>query len=617
MRVKKIHGKIVHFIGQSFKVSTTYDIRALPFYFKRYGFTGFFAKLKSKIKEGSVNINKFYPLWINENEPGETELQEQRSSGFAYSPLISIAVPVYRTPLPLLEEMINSVVNQTYPNWELCIADGGSGSDALKKVLEEYASKDERIKLAFLEKNLGIALNSNKAIELAGGDFVALLDHDDTLAPFALYETVGAVNENPEADFIYSDEDKITENGKNRFDPHFKPDFSPDLLRSYNYITHLSVVKRTLLNETGCFREGFEGGQDYDLILRITEKARKIIHIPKILYHWRISRSSAAGSNSAKPYAEASAKKALTEHLERTGLKGVVEHTNSIGHFRIIHENKGDRLISIIIPNKDNPHLLNQCINSIKSRTSYKNYEVVIVENNSSNPETFNLYDRLSSNKKIKIIEWNKEFNYSAVNNFGAENSDGSTLLFLNNDTEVISGGWLKEMSSYFSRKNVGAVGSKLYFPGNHIQHAGIIIGMTDVAGHPFANFPRESEGYMHKLEVTQNLSAVTGACMMTPKEVFESVGGFDPGYPLAFGDVDYCLNVREKGFLIIFTPHAELYHYETATRGHENTVKKQERYLGEVACFKKRWGKLLENGDPYYNPNLALNREDFSLKLK
>lgn len=595
-------------LAKVFIISRNYGLFNLPFYLKKNGLAGFIKKLKSKIFSPASNIESAYPSWIRENEPGERELAEQKSSVFGFSPLISIVTPLYETPPRFLREMMDSVFAQTYSNWELCLADGGSTRKDLREALNLYGRGDKRIRIKFLEKNLGIAINSNEAVRLASGGFIAFLDHDDTLAPFALYEVVKALNQNPDADFIYSDEDKITENGKRRFDPHFKPDFSPDLLRSYNYITHLSVVKKGLLEKTGFLREGFEGAQDFDLILRITEKARKIIHIPKILYHWRISPSSAAVNPFAKPYAFKSGKRALEEHLKRTGLEGKVEKTPGfVGSFRTSYKLKEEPLISIIIPNRDNGALLSKCANSIISGTSYKNFEIIIIENKSAMRKTFELYDRLSSRANVKIAEWTGKFNWSAANNFGARHASGSLLLFLNNDTEVISGGWLGEMASFFTRKEVGAVGAKLYFPGFRVQHAGVVVGMGGAASHPFYNFPGDSPGYMNQARVIRNVSAVTGACMMTSRAVFEAAEGFDEGYPLAYSDVDYCLKVRQKGFLVIFTPYAELYHHESATRGYENSKEKQERFLGEAAFFREKWSELLESGDPYHNPNLSL----------
>ena len=595
-----------------------YKWGSIIFYFKRYGLKGFFIRLAAKTGGSSLksNTDKLYKLWIEKNEPKEEELLMQKTKVFNNAPLISIIVPVYETPLNFLKEMADSVINQTYSNWELCIADGGSKAQYIKETLEEYGKRDKRIKAVFLDKNMGIALNSNEALKLAGGNYIAFLDHDDILAPFALYEIAGAINKNPDSDFIYSDEDKITENGKKRFSPHFKPDFSPDLLRSYNYITHFFAAKKSLLEEVGYLRDGFEGLQDYDLILRATEKARKIVHIPKILYHWRISGASAAASPLAKPYTGESSKKALAEHIKRTGLKGQIEDAQFFNNYTIKYEADHKKLLSIIIPNKDNAKVLEKCINSIVSRSTYKNLEIIIVENNSREDSTFKLYDRLSAYKNIKVAEWHNEFNYSKVNNFGANFANGELLLFLNNDTEVITPEWLDEMSSFFSRKEVGIVGAKLYFGNGLVQHAGDIIGIYGIAGHSHHNFHKDASGYFNRLKVVQNLSAVTGACLMTSRSVFDEVGGFDEAYPLALSDTDYCLKVRQKNYLVVFTPFAEMYHYESVTRGHEDSKEKHERFKKEIEIFREKWSDILINGDPYYSPNLTLDKEDFSIRL-
>ena len=598
------------------RLAKEYKWGSIIFYFKRYGIKGFFIRLAAKTGGSSLksNTDKLYKIWMEKNEPKEEELLRQKENIFNNAPLISIIVLVYETPLEFLKEMIASVIDQTYHNWELCLVYGAGKAQYIKEALKEYAEGDKRIKAVFLDKNLNIALNSNEAVKLAEGSYITFLDRDDTLAPFALYEVVKAINENPDADFIYSDEDKITENGKRRFSPHFKPDFSPDLLRSYNYIKHFSIVKKFLLDKIGYFREGFDDSQDYDLILRITEKADKIIHIPKILYHWKVFSVSAEGGYLTKPYSNESSKKALSEHLKRTGFKGKVEDAQFFNTYRIKYETDDKKLLSIIIPNKDNAHVLNKCITSIISHSTYKNFEIIIVENNSRQNSTFELYDKLSLNKNIKIVEWHNEFNYSKVNNFGVNFSNGELLLFLNNDTEVITPEWLNEMTSYFLRKEVGIVGAKLYFGNGLIQHAGDIIGLYGIAGHSHSNFYKDAPGYFNRLKVVQNLSAVTGACLMTSRSVFDEVEGFDEAYPLALSDTDYCLKVRRKNYLIVFTPFAEMYHYESITRGHEDSKEKHERFKKEIGIFRGKWKDILINGDPYYSPNLTLEKEDFSI---
>ena len=580
-------------------------------YIRKYGFRAFIYKASTKL-----NSVVPYEVWIKINEPTEEELTAKKNIKFKYEPKISIVVPVWNTPKKFLIDMIESVLNQTYSNWELCIVDGNSKEKHVKETLEHYTLKDKRIKVKYLKENKGIAGNSNEAIALATGEYIAFLDHDDVLAPFALYEVVRAINENEDVDFIYSDEDKITEDGLKRFDPFFKPDFSPDTLRSYNYICHLSVVKKALLNEAGWFREGYDGSQDYDLILRCTEKAKKIVHIPKILYHWRISDNSVAQDPKNKMYAYDAAKKALKDHLDRIGLKGKVSDGPFLGSYKIDYDISYHHKVSIIIPNKDHKEDLEKCITSIINKSTYKNYEIIIVENNSKEKKTFEYYEYLQNKyNNIVLLEWKDKFNYSAVNNFASKYANGDILLFLNNDTEVINENWIEEMLMYAQRKDVGAVGAKLYYPDDTIQHGGVILGIGGIAGHSHKFFPRASFGYFRRLVVVQNLSAVTGACLMMRKDVFNEVEGFDEGYPLAFSDVDICLKVREKGYLVVWTPYAELYHHESKSRGYEDTPEKQERFKKEIELFKKKWGHILEKGDPYYNPNLTLEKEDFSIK--
>jgi GT2 family glycosyltransferase len=553
-------------------------------------------------------------LWSDKNEPDKNELERQKNIKFKYEPKISIITPAYNTPEQFLIDMIESVLEQTYSNWELCIADGNSNENYVKELLQSYANKDKRIKIKLLTENKGIAGNSNEALSLATGDFITLLDHDDTLTPFALFEIVKVINDHS-VDFIYSDEDKITEDGKRRFDRHFKPDWSQDTLRSYNYPIHVSVFRKEIIEQIGGFREGFEGSQDYDLILRATEKAKKIIHIPQVLYHWRSSINSTAGHIKAKLYACDSAKKALEEHLKRTGLKGEVKDGLCLSTYQITYDITKNPKISIIIPNKDHYKDLDKCINSIINKSSYRNFEIIIVENGSKEENTFKFYKELKERENVKIIEWNKSFNYAAINNFAVNHSEGEILLFLNNDMEIINPDWLERMLEHVIRKEIGAAGAKLYYPDNTIQHGGVIIGIQGAAGHAHKNFNRNNSGYFARLMIIQNLSAVTAACLMMRKEVFREIEGFDERYTVAFNDVDLCLKLREKNYLIIWTPYAELYHYESETRGLEDTPEKQERAKKEVDLLKLKWKGIFEKGDPYYNPNLTLDKEDFSLK--
>lgn len=558
-----------------------------------------------------------YPHWILANEPKEEQLAEQRTkiSNFDYKPLISVVVPVWNIPKDILDRTIASVLQQTYGNWELCIADGTSNLET-KNLLSDWAEKDDRIKIKYLKENKGIAVNSNEALSFAQGEFVAFLDHDDLLAPFALFEVVRQLQVDPTADVIYSDEDKIDESGR-RFDPFFKPDFSPDYLRSVNYMPHFLIVRKSLGDKIDWFRESYEGAQDYDLILRLVEKTRSIAHIPKILYHWRAWTESTAGGTEKKPYANTSGKKALQEHLNRTKLSAQVEDGYTQTFYRVHYHISGFPLISIIIPNQDHATDLKCCMNSILQKTTYPNFEIFLVENGSKEQVTFNLYKRLlEKDSRVHLVEWNinEPFNYSRLNNWAAKQANGEALLFLNNDTQVINNDWLEQMLQFAMRPDVGAVGAKLYYPDNSIQHAGVIVGMGGVAGHVYNNFPRQHPGYFGQLVLQHNVSAVTGACLMIREQIFQEVNGFDENYPMAFGDVDLCLSILQRGYLNTWTPYAELYHHESKTRGYEDTPEKKERFEKERNYFKHKWAKWLKIGDPYYNPNLTLDAENFSI---
>ena len=511
--------------------------------------------------------------------------------------------------------MIDSVQKQTYGNWELCIADGSNREES-RSYLEQISADDKRIKLKPLTHNGGIAINTNEAIDLASGEYVTFLDHDDTLAPFALYEVVSALNATPGCDLLYSDEDKLSQRGDSRRKPHFKPDWSPDTLCSYNYITHLMVIKRTLLDQVGHIREGFEGSQDFDLVLRATEQAKEIVHLPKVLYHWREHANSTSSNIKSKDYASYSTKKAVAEHLNRLEQVGRVVDGPFFGSCRVIYNLPTPApLVSIIIPTKDQAGLLKRCVNSILKHSTYLNYEIVLVDTGSREAATDELYQEFKKYPQIKILKWDKPFNYAAVNNYAATHAKGDQLLFINNDTEVISSDWIEAMLEYATRPDVGAVGAKLLYPDATVQHAGVILGIGGVAGHSHKYFPTNSFGYFGRLVIPQNLSAVTAACVMIPRSVFKKVGGFDEGYALAFNDVDLCLKIRKIGKLIIWTPHAELYHYESKTRGYEDTAEKRTRFKGEIDHFQARWGEVLAQGDPYYNRNLSLTKEDFSLR--
>lgn len=542
--------------------------------------------------------------------------EQEENAQFPKDIKFSVLVPLYNTPECFLKAMIESVQAQTYKNWELCLADGSDREHSfVGEICKKYADGDKRIKYEKLERNLGISENTNACIRMATGEYIALFDHDDLLHPSALYEVMRAICEHG-ADFIYTDENTFSEEPRDVYNPHFKPDFSPDTLRSYNYICHLSVFSRELLDSVGYFRSEYDGSQDYDLILRLTEKAKKVFHIRKILYYWRAHKNSVAQDVDAKPYTVTAAKKALAAHLERCGLKGEVLDSSVPTTYHIKYEIDGNPLVSVIIPNKDHTDDLDICLESLYEKSSYKNFEVIIVENNSTEKETFEYYEALTQKHgNIKIVKWEGNFNYSAINNFGVNYAKGEYILLLNNDVEIINGSCLEEMLMFAQRKDVGAVGAKLYYSDDTVQHAGVILGLGGTAGHAHKHFGRSHPGYMARASIAQNLSACTAACLMMRRDVFDEVGGLDESFEVAFNDVDLCMKIRKKGYLVVFTPYAELYHYESKSRGNDSTPEKLERFRGEIDRFKEKWQKQLDDGDPYYNPNLTLTRDDFSLK--
>ena len=591
------------------KKVSPYNIKKGILYLRHYGPKEFWVKLTERFQADDVD----YEQWYENHKALPEELEKQKNEKWKRKPLISIVVPVYNTPQVFLRQMIESVQNQSYSEWELCIGNASPENKEMKKILEEY-KKDARIKEVEIPENKGISQNTNRAMEIASGELIGLLDHDDLLAPNALYEIAKAVNEHPDPEVIYTDEDKVTTDLKEHFQPHLKPDFNLDLLRSNNYICHFFVASRDLIKRVGGFRPEFNGAQDYDLILRCTEQAKQIVHIPKILYHWRVHKASTADNPASKMYAFDAGKRAIEEHLVRCRTKGTVQHTKDLGFYRVKYEICGEPLVSIIIPNKDQSEALKKCLDSIREKTSYRNYEIIIVENNSEEPETFAFYKKIAG-EKIKVVTWEGEFNYSAINNFGVRHARGDYLLLLNNDVEIINGDWLTEMLSHCQRKEVGIVGAKLYYPDNTIQHAGIIIGIGGVAGSVFVGLPRAFSGYLHKASIQLDLSAVTAACMLVKRSVFEQVGGLEEKLKVAFNDVDFCLRVREKGYLVVYDPYAELYHYESKTRGAEDTKEKIRRFQTEIEYMRSHWIGLLKKGDPYYNCNLSLTKWDYSLK--
>lgn len=580
---------------------------------KHYGIKGFWIRLHERFEPEEVPYGPWYEAYI----PTEEELEAQRKKKWSYAPKISIAVPAYKTPELFLRQLIQSLQDQTYNNWELCIANASPQDASMEYVLKSCSAMDSRIVWKKLKENRGISENTNEAFAMATGDYVGLLDHDDLLAPNALYEIAAALEKEPETEVLYTDEDKVRGEQLEHFQPHLKPDFNEDLLRSNNYICHFFVVKRTLLQNVGGMRKEFDGAQDYDFIFRCTEAAGKICHIPEILYHWRTHEASTADNPQSKLYAFEAGKRAIEENLKRRGLQGEVSHTKDYGFYRVKYAVQGEPLVSIIIPNKDAKTDLEKCIRSVKEKSSYKNYEILIVENNSETEEIFAYYKELSKDPAIRLLKWKKEFNYSAINNFAAKKARGEYLLFLNNDTEVITEDWIQELLGICQRPGTGAVGARLYYGDHTIQHAGTVIGIGGIAGHMFVNLPGERTGYMHKAALIQDLSAVTAACMLVKREAFEEVGGFEEQLSVAFNDVDLCLRLREKGYLVVYNPYAELYHYESKSRGAEDSKEKVRRFQSEIEFMRCRWEKLLKAGDPYYNKNLSLTKWNYSLRPK
>ncbi|MCI8623084.1 MAG: glycosyltransferase [Provencibacterium sp.] len=546
------------------------------------------------------------------------ERKRQRNYPFPNRIRFSILAPLYNTPLLFLREMIESVQNQTYTEWELCLADGSDAQHGeVERICRQYAKRDPRIRYRRLEKNRGIAGNTNACIEMASGSYISLFDHDDLLHPAALFENMLAIT-GKGADFIYTDEMTFTGDIGHPLTMHFKPDFAIDNLRANNYICHFSTFSRALLDEAGWFNSEMDGSQDYDIILRLTEKAQTIVHIPKILYFWRSHPGSVASSIAAKPYCIAAAKKAINAHLERCGLQGeAVDAPRLTSIYKIRYAILGEPLISILIPNKDHRADLERCVRSIRSLSTYRRFEILIAENNSTEPETFEAYRRLEAEEEnLRVVYWKGEgFNFSAVNNFAAREAKGEYLLFLNNDTEAVSPEWLEEMLMYAQRPDVGAVGAKLYYPDGSVQHAGVVIGIRGTAGHIHYRAGPDNLGYMGRLYYAQNFSAVTAACLMMRRALFEEIGGFDEEFAVAYNDVDLCLRLRERGKLIVFTPFAELLHHESLTRGDDQAPENQPRFRKEEALFKQRWQEAIAEGDPYFNPNFRLDRSDFSLR--
>lgn len=578
--------------------------------------SGVIDKMKYKANERKAMCH-----YGTESFPDDAEREHQKNTVFDRMVKVSVLTPLWNTPENFLREMIESVQAQTYQNWELCLADGSDDAHAyVGEICREYAAKDSRIVYKKLEKNGGIAENTNRCLEMATGEFVAPFDHDDLLHPCVLYEYVKVINEK-NADYIYCDEATFKNGDVNQMiTMHFKPDYAIDNLRANNYICHFSMFDKKLLEGTELYRTKFDGSQDHDMILRLTDKARNVVHVPKLLYYWRQHAGSVSSGVEAKPYVVESARGAVADHLRRHGFSNFkITSTRAFETiFKITYEIIGEPKISIIIPNKDHVEDLRRCITSIIEKSTYDNYEIIVVENNSETREIFAYYEELANNPAVKIITYKGDFNYSAINNLGVSEASGEYVLLLNNDIQIITVNWMEELLMYAQRPDVGAVGAKLYYPDKTIQHAGVVIGLGAhrTAGHVHYRQKRENLGYMGRLCYAQNMSAVTGACLLVKKALYEEAGGLDESFAVSLNDVDFCLKLRRLGYLNVFTPFAEAYHYESASRGSDMTGEAAARYNAESARFREKWKAELEAGDPYYNPNFSLDKSDFSLRV-
>lgn len=580
-------------------------------YLERNGVAATAYKIYSKLRKIEGND---YENWRKKHMVTKKDLLQQRQTKFVSPKKFSIVVPLYRTKPEYLREMIDSILAQTYPHWQLCMAN--ADSPELIPILEKYAAKDSRICFTNLEKNEGISGNTNAAMSLADGDYIVLVDHDDIVPANALYEFAAAIDNEPDIDMIYSDEDKVDMNGKKYFEPHFKSGFNIDLLCSMNYICHLLAVRRDLVEKVGNFDAEYDGAQDYDFILRCSEQAKHIHHVPEILYHWRCHMDSTAVNPASKLYAFEAGRRAIEAHYTRLGIPARVENAQFYGMYRTHYEWKEEPLVSVIIPNKDHIDDLAKCVNSIYEKSDYRNFEIVIVENNSTEEATFEYYKKLlAEHENIQVLYYEGGFNYSKINNFGATAAKGDYYLLLNNDTEMIDGATIREMLGYCMREDVGIVGAKLLYEDDTIQHAGVVMGFGGLAGHTFIGKNRYDAGYCGRIICAQDYSAVTAACMMTKRSVFEAVGGLTEELEVAFNDIDYCMKVRKLGKLVVYNPYAELHHYESKSRGYDDSPEKVERFNREADILVSYWRDIIEGGDPYYNRNLTLDKSDFSMR--
>ncbi|AFZ45838.1 glycosyl transferase family 2 [Halothece sp. PCC 7418] len=615
-KLRKLWFKCKNLLKSQLYVHYLNQLKLVIFLSLKYGIPDTIQRLRQDYKIPlSDDIN--YQKWLALHYPKKSDLMAmaEKLNSLKYQPVISIIMPVFNTPEAFLKESIETVLTQVYPHWELCIADDASTQRHIRDLLNHYQAQDARIKVIFRPENGHISKTSNSALELATGEYIALLDHDDLLTPDALYQVVKFLNQTPEADMIYSDEDKINEEGKLQ-DPYFKPDWCPDSFLSRMYTNHLGIYRHQLIQEIGGFREGYEGSQDYDLVLRLTEKTDQIFHLPKILYHWRIHPNSTAENLSSKNYATEAAKKALEDALKRREEKGKIVPVEG-GHHIIRYEVKDPDLVSIIIPTKNLGNVLNTCLKSIFEKTTYPHYEVLVIDNGSTEQQTKNIFEswKMREPNRFRYETLDIPFNFSKLNNYGVEQTTGKYLLFLNNDTEVIDNDWLEAMVEQAQRPSIGAVGALLLHQDNTIQHAGVVGGVGGVAGHSHKYYHGESHGYFNQLKTNNNYSAVTAACLMCRREVFQKVGGFEPELAVAFNDVDLCFKMLNQGYKNICVSHVRLYHYESKSRGYDDTPEKQARFSQEVKYMKSKWKEFIEH-DPCYNPNLTREREDFTIEI-
>ena len=548
-----------------------------------------------------------YDTWLRIMRVSRQELFAQRKTKFSYAPKFSVVVPLYHTPAKFLKDLVRSMMYQSYANWELCLVNASPEDVHLTSLLENWAMRDKRIRVIRLEKNLGIAQNTNAGIEASTGEFIAFLDHDDFLEPDALFCYVDALNKDKTIDVFYSDEDKTDEYAAHYFYPHFKSDFNIDLLHANNYMCHFLAVRKSLVDTVGGLNEKFDGAQDYDFVLRLTENTKKIYHCPRILYHWRCSNQSTAASQGNKMYAIHAGKAALNAHYKRIGWNARAQEGAVDGWYQTKFTLKEEPLVSILIPNKDHTDDLDVCLNSFFERADYQNYEFIIIENNSVLPETFAYYEKIEKeHDNVKVVYWEAGFNYSAINNFGFKFAKGDYIMLLNNDVELITPDIFQSMLGFCMRPEVGIVGAKLLYNDHTVQHAGVLVGAGGLADHVFKGIHEDDPGYMGRAISSQDVSAVTAACLLVKRSVYEEVGGLEEEFQVAFNDVDFCLKVRKAGYLIVYDADVKLFHYESKSRGMEDTTDRFIRFGNEMMLLNSKWDILSTFVDPYYNPNLS-----------